>query len=346
MAQINLSHPERIQGLKRLGYSEREATFLCLVALHSGYFLRRQYCQFLGKPVGGTAAALIEKLLAHAHAKGTTFAGNSNIYHLCSRPLYAALGQEDNRNRRLRQPIAIKSKLMGFDFVLQHRQHEYLATEQEKVDFFVTHMGIERAFLPVNRYASQGQLTERFFVEKFPIFLSPSTEPALPPVASFCFIDEGDATLSAFSTFLEKYGMLLTRLQEFQMTYVAANDAHFQRAESAFERFSQQLLANGTGLPSDPLATRLLEHFEARRQHEAREWTAFDRARLIGYRNDLQEFSGERFEAFYRLWKASGGAALKALLNSQPHDAGPRRWTFSTCELKENYDLFGYITTH
>ena len=337
MAQISLTHQERIQALQRLGYSEREAGFLCLTALHGGYFLR--------KSAGGTAAALIEKLLANSHAKGTTFAGNSHIYHLCSRPLYAALGQEDNRNRRLRQPITIKSKLIGLDFVLQHPQYEYLATEQEKVDFLVG-VGVDRAFLPVNRYASQGRVTERYFVEKFPIFLSRSTEPARPPVVSFCFVDEGEATLSAFSTFLQKYSLLLSRLQELQLIYVAANDTHFKAAESAFERFSQQLLGTGTGVPGDPLATRLLEHFEARRRHEAQQWAAFDRAELIRYRNDLQEFSGERFEALYRLWKASGATALKALLNVQPDGGAPRHWTFLTCELKENYDLFGHITTY
>ncbi len=39
-----MSSAERIAALKGLGYTEREAAFLCLAALHGGYFLRRQYC--------------------------------------------------------------------------------------------------------------------------------------------------------------------------------------------------------------------------------------------------------------------------------------------------------------
>ena len=60
MSQIPMTNSDRINVLEQLGYSEREAAFLNLAALHGGYFLRRQYCEFLGKEVGGTAASLIE----------------------------------------------------------------------------------------------------------------------------------------------------------------------------------------------------------------------------------------------------------------------------------------------
>jgi hypothetical protein len=346
MAQINLTSQERHQALRRLGYNEREAGFVCTAALHGGYFLRRQLGLFLGQRGGGTAAALIDKLLSKGHAKGTTFARNIQIYHLSSRPLYAALGQEDNRNRRLRQPVTIKNKLMGLDFVLRHRHNEYLATEQEKVEYFTAQLGLERALLPANRYTGRGRVAERFFVEKFPISLSQSSEPLAPPVVSFCFVDEGEATLSGFYTFLHRYSLLLTHLREFRVIYVAANDAHFQAAESAFERFSEQCFGRETSVPTDPLIARLLEHFEARRLHEGEKWETFDRAKLIRLRDDRQEFSGEKYEALYRLWKASGDSAVKAVLNAKPKSATPARWMFLTCELKENYDLFGHITTY
>ena len=74
MSQIRLTNAERMQALQRLGYTDREASFLCLAALHGGYFLRRQYGQFLGHSLGGTAAALIEKLLAKGHVQVATYA--------------------------------------------------------------------------------------------------------------------------------------------------------------------------------------------------------------------------------------------------------------------------------
>jgi hypothetical protein len=246
----------------------------------------------------------------------------------------------------LRQPATIKSKLIGLDFVLQHPHYHYLATEREKLDFFTLQLGLDRAVLPVIRYSGRGQVTERFFVEKFPLFFAPSNSPASPPVVSFCFVDEGGATLSAFLTFLRRYSLLLMKVREFQLIYVAANDAHFEAAESAFERFSEQLFGTENGLTGDPVFHRLLEHFEARRLFEAQQWAGFDRTKLIRYRNDRQEFSGEKFEAVYRQWKAAGAEAVRAVLNGQNAATSPSRWAFLTCELKENYDLFGNSTTY
>ena len=105
MSQIPMSSQDRVNALRQFGYTEREASFLSLAALHGGYFLRRQYGQFLGRPVGGTAADLIEKMLAKEHAKVLTFEHNTHLYHVCTRPFYTAMGQPDNRNRRERQPL-------------------------------------------------------------------------------------------------------------------------------------------------------------------------------------------------------------------------------------------------
>ena len=60
---------ERIARLEELGYTEREASFLVLAALHSGYFLRRQYREFLGMSPGHADATLAEKVVAKGHAQ-------------------------------------------------------------------------------------------------------------------------------------------------------------------------------------------------------------------------------------------------------------------------------------
>ena len=62
-----MTYRERIAAVRAMGYTTREAGFLEFVALHSGYFLRRQYNQFLDRKRGGTAAALIRKLLQKEH---------------------------------------------------------------------------------------------------------------------------------------------------------------------------------------------------------------------------------------------------------------------------------------
>ena len=167
---------ERVTALQAFGYTEREAAFLLTAALHGGYFLRRQYCYAIGTQSGGNAAALIDKLLTLKHASVAVGCNNTKLYHLCSRPFYATLGEEDNRNRRERPPFAIKNRLMGLDFVLGHPEYSYLATEREKVEFFTGTLGIDWSLLPVKRFVSQQSkaTTDRYFVDKYPIFITPA----------------------------------------------------------------------------------------------------------------------------------------------------------------------------
>jgi hypothetical protein len=348
MSQIRLTNPERVQALQRFGYSARESAFLCQAALHGGYFLRRQYVQFLGGQSGGSAASLIEKVLDKGHAKGTTYATNTHIYHLGARPFYAALGQEDNRNRRLRQPATIKSKLMGLDFVLGQPDRQYLATEQEKLDYFIGDLQLDRTVLPVKRYSASNQsrdhFTDRYFVEKFPVFLSPSPRTAASPVVSFCYVDEGQAGVSGFCTFLQQYAPLFVRLRQFEVIYVAASDFHFGAAASAFHK----LITQFSGTPSDlrdPLIDRMCAHFEARRLHENHEWATFDRAKLVRFREERREFSEEKYEVLYRQWRANGGAVGSGASNLQTA-LPPAQGMFSSCRLAHNYDLFGNGTTY
>ncbi len=339
MGQIRLTSRERIQALQRLGYSEREAGFLCMAALHGGYFLRRQYGQFLGKALGGTAAALIEKAVYLGHVQSTS-AGHTQIYHLCARPFYAALGQEDNRNRRLRSVAAMRCKLIGLDFVLAHPGHEFLATEQEKVDYFTGIVGLARDLLPAKRYVSQGRSTERYFVEKYPMFLSAVAREAAPPSVSFCYIDAGAQSVCGFETFLGQYATLMSNLSDFRVIYVGAQDAHIPAAAAFFERWRQALHHEGLA-PTASLVARLLEHFEARLLYEKEDWSAFDRGRLIQFRNERSHFSGDRYESLYRRWKASGVGAVESFLKPGLVQRPRPQATFSTYKVDQTYDFFG-----
>jgi hypothetical protein len=137
-----LTNEERIAALQKFGYDVQEAEFLCVATLHSGYFLRRQFLAFMQRSRGWRDSALIEKLKANRHCRTTMYRENRMVYHLAAKPLYDALGERDNRNRRERQPSTIKNKIMGLDFVLDHPQHEYLSTEREKLDYFLGNLKI------------------------------------------------------------------------------------------------------------------------------------------------------------------------------------------------------------
>lgn len=345
MSQEPRTQAERIGALRQFGYTEREAGFLCLAALHGGYFVRRQYARFLGKESGGTVAALVQKVLASEHAKASTYADKTHVYHLCTRPFYQALGQVDNRNRRERQPLSIKNRLMGLDFVLAHPDNTYLATEQEKVDYFSGALKITASVLPTKLYHAQedGRFTARYFVDKYPLFLPKGAVNGTPAEVSFCFVDEGAQTVSHFETYLDRYRPLLTALSQFRVVYVAAQPVLFQAAGRSFQDFLRELIQTPEGV-NEATALQMLAYFRARYLFETGDFSSFDRVKLIRLREQRREFSSPRDEGLYARWRVGGEPAVRQVLAPKTITTTTVSGSFSTCLLEHNYDLFGSLT--
>ena len=95
-----MRNDERKVAIQRFGYTEREAAFLCLAALHGGCFLSRQYNAFLECHRGGNADRLIEKGVLQGHIRVHESANRTQIYHVGAKSFFKAIGEEDNRNRR------------------------------------------------------------------------------------------------------------------------------------------------------------------------------------------------------------------------------------------------------
>ncbi len=332
------SNEERVDAIERLGYTKSEATFLVTAALHGGYFVRRQFNAFIQRKRGWRAASLIERLIANQHARPIVHARNRVIYHLCSKPFYATIGEPDNRNRRDRQPFTIKNKLIALDYVLAHPGYRYLATEREKCEYF-SGEGILEEHLPTRRYesADKRSSTVRYFVDKFPLFVSEPSD--APPVVSFSFIDEGLATVSRLETHLAQYACLFRALGAFRFVYVADSERPFKHAEQAFCRFVQRQQG---GAP-DVDAGRLLDHFRDRQLFEARQTTGFDKARLDQLRSDLQTFRGANYDALYSRWKQDPTTALMPSYGALPESVKAGRATFETYYVGHDYELFGTI---
>ncbi|HEX2453127.1 MAG TPA: hypothetical protein VHI99_05470 [Vicinamibacterales bacterium] len=263
-----------------------------------------------------------------------------------TRPFYAALGQSDNRNRRNRQPGAIKTRLMGLDFVLAHPQHRYLPSEQDKVEYFTRTRNIDRDLLPTKVYRSKNgtSSTARFFVEKFPIFLRQQPGQDVETEVAFCFVDGGATTVSTFENYLCQYARLFAALAQFQVMFVATRPLLFQPAERAFRRV---ILARRNGedpSPAGSLSQRLREYFEARQRYESGQLSTFDRAALIRLRDDRETFSGERFESLFEQWKAFSEGGHPERSEAKTTTPSSISGTFSTCLLEHSYDLFGTLT--
>src|SRR5215470_1073839 len=106
-----MTTPERIVALQRFGYEPDEGRFLAIAALQGGYFLRRQFLSFIRGTKGWKDVTLINKLIANQHCRINVYRHERMVYHLCSKPLYDALGEPNNRNRRQHQPATIKTKI-------------------------------------------------------------------------------------------------------------------------------------------------------------------------------------------------------------------------------------------
>src|SRR5205823_12210823 len=96
----------------------------------------------------------------------------------------------------------------------------------QKFGFFIEQLGIDKKYLPAKRYAGavRERHTDRYFVDKFPMFLPPN--PSSPPVVSFSFVDPGLESLDSFKTHLDAYTPLFCQLPKLNFHYIAARDTH------------------------------------------------------------------------------------------------------------------------
>jgi len=331
-----MTNDQRIQALEELGYTHREATFLCLAALHSGFFLRRQYLEFVESDRGRADDQLITRLCNHGHVRVITGKARILIYHLCSRPFYVAIGEGENRNRRMRPMCAIKAKLMALDYVLAHPEVSFLATEEEKVDYFSRNLGIDLACLPTKIYyaKSKNPETRRYFVDKFPIAL-PSENTAFPSVVSFCYIDEGEIATPAFETWLGQHSRLFAALKRFRVIFVATGTGRFRQAEQEY----RCLFDHPCRLKIDS-KHRLLAYFHLEHLFRSRRFEELDTRKLEELRQLRKEFLGAKYEQLFELWKTRGDRFDEDPAVACGHPSIDQA-LFETFRLEWNYDILG-----
>jgi hypothetical protein len=224
-----------IENLRGQGYTEDEARFLYLVATHSEYFSTRQFLVFTGAKSGEESMAFTQKVLGRGHANARLLLRNGRVYHLFSRLAYRAIGRENLRNRREHSVEHIRTKLAVLDFVLAHLDYRYLETEAEKVDYFCRKLSLSRELLPSKRYkgAIRDKTTDRYFVDKFPLFFAPESSSS-PPVVTFSFVDPGLLSLASFETHLFAYGGLFSAVPQVNLVYIATSPKHFVAARELF----------------------------------------------------------------------------------------------------------------
>lgn len=332
-------HAANTAALQKFGYTERQAAFLYTVALHGGYFLRRQYLSHAGSDPGGTAQRFLDRLIANHHAKAATFSDKTAVYQLCARPLYEAIDAGNNRNRRFHQTFAVRAKLMALDFVLAHPEAEFFATERERVALFTERLRLPFTVLPAKSYVSKsrGSRTVRYFVDKNPVFLSAAADGAAPSVA-FAYIHAASGTTAGFRTYLAEYRRLFEALPAFRLIFVATDSGLIPAAR---KDFAKALSSSVRVASQDGDTERLMAHLEARSRHERRDYSGLDTGGIKRLSRELRAFSGPKFDRLFNLYKTGGAALVRAEIAPEMPPELPARGVFEVCILAHSYAFVG-----
>jgi hypothetical protein len=287
-----------IVSLMTFGYTESEARFLYIVAIHSGYFTLRQFLHFTGARRGKRSTQFARKVLNNGHASVRDYLGHGSIYHLFSRTLYGQIEKGNLRNRRKHSFEFIRTRLVLLDFILAHRDIQYFETEQDKIDFFCGELRIAKEFLPARIYEGEAgsRPTLRYFVDKFPLFLAPPF-PASPPVVTLSYVNSGLGTLSGFLTHLAAYQPLFRQLVSFRFLYISPTDAQFAKVTNCFQSIVKK------PLESD-MSSEVLRYFTVRKKFECRQYLVPVTEDFEFLNEAKRRFHGDRFEALYRVWNS------------------------------------------
>jgi len=312
-----MQYPETsIENLRGLGYTEDESQFLYIVATHSGYFSARQYLTFTGAKSGEKSMAFTQKLLGKGHASARLLLRNGRVYHLYSRLIYRAMARENLRNRREHSVEHIRIKLAILDFVLAHLDYRYLETEVDKVDYFCRELGLKREVLPSKRYAGaiRESTTDRYFVDKFPMFFAPDSPD--PTVVTFSFVDPGLLSLATFDSHLFHYLSLFAAVPKVNLVYIATRPTYFEAAHKLFSAMAP------TATNPDP-AVEGLRYFHFRYLWERKRYGELTIDQIEFLDEARARYRDPRIEALYQLFMS--GQIPANVVSDQFRKLAPKR---------------------
>jgi len=295
------------EGLHLLGYTRRESEFLFLVATHSGYFTIRQFKCFAETESGSVSHAFVQKLLDRKHASFHAYRSGGRVYHLFARKVYQAIERENLRTRKKHELEYIKTRLVALDFVLAHQEHRYLETEAEKVAFFEKEWNVTRETLPVKQYRARrsAEITPRYFVDRFPMFVNRLSS---PPLVTFTYVDAEAVTLEAFGTHLRAYLGLFQSLPRFEFICISPTARLFLAAES---EFYHQVY----GVRDHSQSGNVLDYFRVRKAWEAKERVAS--ADVVLLKEAQARYAGKQFEELYEKWRGGSLADTEVTRNAE-----------------------------
>ena len=293
---------DRAQAVAACGFTERQARFLVTVMLHSGVFVERQYCTFANIVHGQKTVDFLRKLVdgkfATTIAPGPLHRGR--LIHVHHKPLYAAIGQTDNRHRKPAELGRLIERVMVLDAVLSDQTVLWLGAERDKLSYFRRRVGdrLQLTELPKLTFGTGPRPTVRYFPDKMPIGIRLHEDPIV-----FVYLMTKPTPFD-FRVFLWRHAELLRALPEWTVRLLAPGS--LRKAVPLYLHAVREECT--TPLPQS-VVQELQGHFHARRARESRPSQPGD----AGLGPAKSGFGAPRFQALYRVWQRHGDAALWAI---------------------------------
>ena len=194
--------------LEPLGFTPQQAEWITLVCLHSGLFTRDQAEVFLGtsQPTAWRfTQQLLDARLSGRPVAAAAMTDGRPVCRIFGKAIYRELGITNVRHRRDSSIEVTRRRLLSLDFVLDHPDLPWLATEQEKVACF-ERLGIDPGLLPKRIYAGRANGRVRYFHIKMPVAVGPEA-------ALFVYIDPGMGTRSELRSWGAAHRQLWEKLR-------------------------------------------------------------------------------------------------------------------------------------
>jgi len=302
-----MTFADRVERLGRLGYTDRQASFLVTVMLHAGVCLERQYCTAAQLVHGQKTRNFFQDLVARRHATAYPCARRgTRVYHVHAKPLYEEIGEPNSRHRR---PMALSravERLMVLDAVLGEQHVIWLATEQDKLAHFTVTTSLHRQQLPHLVFRSDTSQTVRYFPDKLPIGLCPDGRTHV-----FLYSVHRPAP-GDFRLFLYRHAPLFRMLARWTVRLLVP--PHLEEAAPTYQRACEEELA----IRLAPSTVEELRWYFRQRQAAAQGGRVSDEEQ---YRRARRVFGAPRYRVLYRQWLVAGDPLIDALLSPILSDA-------------------------
>ena len=192
----------RERALEPLGWTGREAEWIAVVCLHSGVFIRAQFCHYFDAP-RITASRFVKALVQRRSAVESEWPlvnGGGRTCRISGKAIYRVLGVENIRHRRKANRNGVMRRLLSLDFVLEHPGMNWLPTEAEKVEF-LEEIGVPSRLIPRRIYYGAVGAQKRYFALKLPVAGGDKT-------VTFAYVDPGRDTTGELNTWGGAHGRL------------------------------------------------------------------------------------------------------------------------------------------